>query len=336
MPAARLHDVTITWSIEGLAFDPLAELLAMLEPATDDGGEGALHVALRPARPGAAADPREEGWAPSFFHGIVQAYRGEGGFLLWDRASRALIPSGGGAVEAEIAAPEREIEPGSAGAMLQIALALALRARGLFHLHAAALVHGSGATGATGAGVVVVGGSGAGKTTTTLALLEAGAAYLGDDALFLEASPLKLLAFPRAFHLGAATLAAFPRLEAIAGAPNRRGDKRPVDPRRAYPGRHLPLLAGVSLALFPSIAAPVRELTELVPLARAEAFGHLLASSAALVIEGLPGREENLALLGALLGAARCFELRLGRDALTDPVSAIAARVDACLSNPRA
>jgi hypothetical protein len=322
MPAAQLQGVTIAWSSEGLAFDPLADLLAMLPPPGP--GAGALQVALRPAGAGAAADPLQEGWEPSFFHGIVQAYRGAGGFLLWDRASRARVPPGGGAVEAEIAAPEREIEPGSAAAMLQIALALALRGRGLYHLHAAALEHPSGA------GVLVVGGSGAGKTTTTLALLEAGAAYLGDDALFLEA-PLQLIAFPREFHLGAATLEAFPRLAALAGPVNRRGDKRPLDPRRAYPGRHRPRLGGVSLALFPTVAGgPV---TDVVPLARAEAFGHLLASSAALVIEGLPGRDENLALLGALLGAARCFELRLGRDALADPVSAVAGRVEACLGS---
>lgn len=326
MPAARLHGVTLAWSSEALPFDPLADLLAMLEPAGEGAGEP-LRIALRPASAGAASDPREEGWEPSFFHGIVQAYRGAGGFLLWDRASRARVPTDGGAVEAEIAAPHREVEPGSAAAMLQIALALALRARGLYHLHAAALVHGSGAD---GVGVLVVGGSGAGKTTTTLALLEAGAAYLGDDALFLEASPLTLLAFPRAFHLGAATLAAFPRLAALVGPPNGRGDKRPLDPRRAYPGRHRHVLAGVSLALFPSISGgPV---TELVPLARAEAFGHLLASSAALVVDGLPGRDENLALLNALLRGARCFELRLGRDALADPVAAIAARVAGCLT----
>ena len=325
MPAAQLHGVTIAWSSEGLAFDPLAELLAMLEPGAP--GPRALQVALRPAGEGAAADPLKEGWEPSFFHGIVQAYRGAEGFLLWDRASRACVPPGGGAVEAEIAAPDREVEPGSAGAMLQIALALALRGRGLYHLHAAALEH------ASGAGVLVVGGSGAGKTTTTLALLEAGAAYLGDDALFLEA-PLQLVAFPREFHLGAATLAAFPRLGALAGPDQGHLGKRPLDPRRAYPGRHRPRLRGVSLIVVPTVAGdPV---TELVPLARAEAFGHLLASSAALVIEGLPGRDENLALLGAVLAGARCFELRLGRDALADPVSAVAARVDACLVDPSA
>jgi hypothetical protein len=47
------------------------------------------------------------------------------------------------------------------------------------------------------------------------------------------------------------------------------------------------------------------------------------------VCEGVPGREENLALLSALLGAVRCHEIRLGADALEDPARAIAARVAA-------
>jgi hypothetical protein len=45
------------------------------------------------------------------------------------------------------------------------------------------------------------------------------------------------------------------------------------------------------------------------------------------VVEGIPGRDENLALLSALLGAVRCYEVRLGTDALADPAKAIAERV---------
>jgi hypothetical protein len=337
MPAGSLHGTTVAWSVEGLATDPMAEMLALVPPAERPKGRSAPDFILRAATPAAAADPGAEGWEPSFFHGIVQAYRGADGFLLWDRASRvALRP--GAPVEAWIAPPEREIVCGSAGAMLQIALTLALRSRGLYHLHAAALRHPSGAA------VLVVGGSGAGKTTTTLALLEAGADYLGDDALFLEApgpgEAARILAFPREFHLGPATLAAFPRLEAYAGPPSpaARGDKRPVDPRRAYPGRDRALLsvvaglAGRALAVFPGVVdAPT---TEVAPLPRAEAFGHLLASSAALVIDGLPGRHENLTLLQGLVGAARCVELRLGRDVLTDPISSVSARIDALFGPP--
>jgi hypothetical protein len=313
MPAASIHGVTLAWSLMGLPFDPLAEILSMLEPA----GEGAPSVRfeLRPAGPGAAADPQNAGWEPSFFHGGIQAYRGADGLLIWDRASRVLLPLDGGPIVAEIAAPDREAIPGSADTVLQIALAFALRRAGLFHLHAAAVILPSGVP------VLIAGGSGAGKTTTTLALVEAGADYLGDDTLFLSAPPgdaaaVDVVAFPREFHIGPATLAAFPRLAPLAGSPAR-SNKRPLDPRLAFPGRSRAslLLRSGAVALFPSIsAAPV---TTAVPLARADAFGHLLASSAALVIDGVVGRAENLALLAALLGAVRCYEIRLGSDLLT-------------------
>jgi len=326
MPAASLHGVTIAWSSDGLAVDPLAEALALVEPSAAPLGE-ALRFTLRPAGPGAAADPRIEGWEPSFFHGIVQAYRRGDAFLLHDRASRALLAAGA-PVEAEIAPPEREVEPGSAGAMLQIAVALGLRRFGLYHLHAAALRHEAGAA------MLVVGGSGAGKTTTTLALLEAGASWLGDDALFLAAGAggVRIAAFPRAFHLGPATLAAFPRLAPLTGAPGGRGEKRPLDPRRAWPGRQLAELgveAGRMLAIFPTITG--EEVTELVPMARADAFGLLLASSAAVVLEGLPGRDANLGLLQGLLAASRCHELRLGRDALAHPAEVVARGIERLL-----
>lgn len=318
--AVSLHGVTIAWSCEGLAFDPMARVLAI--DSADRAAEAAPKVtfALRPAGSACAEDPRSEGWEPSFFHGIVQAYQRGDRFLLWDRASRVHL--GGARVEAEIAPPEREITPGSAGAMIEIALALSLRGAGLFHMHAAGLSLASGES------VLVVGGSGAGKTTTTLALLEAGARYLGDDAMYLVATGdgVRAAAFPREFHLGPATLSAFPRIVPFAGPLGARRDKRPLDPRITFPDRRIATLSldpGRVIALFPSITS--EPATAIVPMARAEAFGLFLASSAALVIDGLAGRDENLAVLSTLLAASRCFELRLGRDALEDPVRTVAS-----------
>lgn len=322
MPLVRLHGVTIAWSGEA-PFDPIATVLAMVEPfASSPVTEPALRLVLCPAGPESAADPRVEGWEPSFFHGIVQAYRSEAGFLLWDRASRVHLPKGDGPITVAIA--EREVEPGSAAAMIEVAIPLALRRFGLFHIHAAALALASGES------ALIAGGSGAGKTTTTISLIEAGARYLGDDAHFLSADGalVRVSVFPRAFHLAPMTIAAFPRLAPFAGAPSGRRDKRPLDARRAFPDRHLgsiTLSPGRTLALFPSVVdAPV---TEISPIPRADAFGLLLSSSAALVIEGLAGRDENLRAIQAVLAAARCFELRLGRDALADPEAAVAARI---------
>jgi hypothetical protein len=316
--------VTLSWSAEALGFDPLADLLAYLGPPAAP-GERTLHLELRPARAETALDPAHEGLLPSFFHGVIQAYRTPEGFLLWDRGSRVRVPEGGAPIVAELLPAAHEPVAGSTAAMLQIALALGLRRFQLFHAHAAALVTPDGRS------VLVAGGSGAGKTTTTLALLEAGCAYLGDDALFLhrvadDEGTLEALAFPREFHLGHATLGAFPRLAALVGPVHPRSDKRPLDPRRAYPGQAregLRFTRGQTELLFPSIGAEAH--TALHPLSKAEAFGLLLSSSAALVIEGMPRRDENLVLLRTLLDGARCREIVLGRDALVDPAGAVAS-----------
>jgi len=344
MPAVSIHSATIEWSLSGLSFDPLAELLAGLSPASPEdvaASSTKVRLELRPSPPEAAADPRDEGWVPAFFHGIVEAHRSESGFLVWDRASRVFIPRDGGVIDARIATPEQEVVRGSLKSVLQVSFALALRLQaGLFHLHAAALVLASGVP------VFVVGESGAGKTSTTLALLEGppggrGADYLGDDTLYLtRAAPpgaepggdaLHVVAFPREFHIGDSTLASVPRLGPLLGPLPHYGTKRPLDARLAYPGRFRPYLSLArdekrALALFPTVAAGAPA-TEVVPLARAEAFGRFLGSSGAIVVEGIPGRDENLALLSALLGAVRCYEVRLGTDALADPAKAIAERV---------
>jgi hypothetical protein len=128
---------------------------------------------------------------------------------------------------------------------------------------------------------------------------------------------------------GPATLAAFPRLATLAGAPSVPSGKCPVDARDAYPGRALAAwrpARGATLAVFPTVTDAGE--TTLAPIPKAEAFGHLLASSAALLIDGIANREESLTLLRDLLEVAVCRELRLGRDALLDPRSVVAARIE--------
>jgi hypothetical protein len=84
-----------------------------------------------------------------------------------------------------------------------------------------------------------------------------------------------------------------------------------------------------ALALFPSIDAASTE-TSLAPVSKADALGHLLASSAALLIDGAPGRDENLSILPELIERAACYEIRLGRDVLASPAS-LAARIEAAI-----
>jgi hypothetical protein len=196
--------------------------------------------------------------------------------------------------------------------LVLMALVLALRHRGLYHLHAAALARPDGRA------VLVAGGAGAGKSTLSLVLLDRGPlSYLGDDACFLRAGVggPEVLAFPRTFHVPERTAAAFPRLRPLLGergAPSM--PKLSLDPRRAFPGRERTHAGAPALVLLPQVTgAPT---TEVEPVPAAVALGALIESSALLLVDGLPGRDENLALLRAAVEGAQCLSLRLGTDLL--------------------
>jgi len=316
MHTAALHGVTLAWTTEDRAPDLVREL-GLDEGIGQTDGRGCIEIALRHGGPSLDEDPSVEGYRPSFFHGVVQAYREPTGapraFLLWDHKSRILVPEGASRIEAFLAG--EELVPGSARGALEIALSLALRAHGLFHLHAAALVHPK-----HGETILVVGGAGAGKTTTTITLASAGYEFVGDDALLLEDNPLgqpRLCAFPRPFHVGPAALSAFPRLAPFAGSTKSHSDKRDVDPKRAFPGQARPTCLAPTLVLYPRIEPD--QPTTLAPLAKAEALGHLIASSGGLVIDDVPGKAEHLALLTRLTNGARHYDLSMGRDLLDDP-----------------
>lgn len=347
MPRTSLFGLPLSWSKnKSFEIDPIARLLEPLDlpiaPSSSSPSEPpGLRISLRPASSAAAKDPLAEGARPSFYQGIIQAYRVEPAgaepsapptFLLWDRASRVRVNLALGCprIEADIAPEDREMAPGSTLAMLHLALALALRCHGLFHLHAAAVVHPSGA------GILIAGSSGAGKTTATLALLESAPSYLylGDDSLFVRRNPsdpaaLDVLAFPRAFHLGPETLSAFPRLRPLAGPPTGARGKLAVDPRAAFPGRSRPTTKPPSIVLFPQIRASAQ--SSLAPVAPADALLPLITSSAALLIDGAPAQAENLAIIAKLLPRAGAFELALGRDALTAPVASLAPLIERAL-----
>jgi hypothetical protein len=327
MPRARLHGTTLVWTCEGSAPD-LVTALGLAEGIGDEAGRGDLAILLRPTLEPLTSAPASEGHRPVFFHGVVQAYlTPDGRYVLWDRASRFDVDPQRSRIEAHIAEPRWEIVPGSAKATLEIALALVLRAHGLFHLHAGAVAHPGGA------GVLLAGASGAGKTTAVIALVEAGYAFLGDDALLVTAAPsgVAICAFPRPFHVAPATLQASPRLAAMAQPSFGRGDKRDVDPRRAFPDRQRPTLGPPALVLHPRVepASP----TALAPLPPAEGLGNLIASSGGLVIEGTARRAEHVALLGRIAAKARHVELRMGQDLLRDPAR-LAQAVGDLLARP--
>ena len=115
--------------------------------------------------------------------------------------------------------------------LLTLALMELVRRRGLFPLHAACLARGD-------AGVLVCGPTGSGKSTLTIALLEAGLDFLGDDLVFLEpqGAGLRALGFPDELGITADAAERLPRLPAEVdtspppGWPKARADVQVVAP----------------------------------------------------------------------------------------------------------
>lgn len=276
--------------------------------------DGTIRLTLHHAESQASQDPALEGFLPTFYQGIVQAYTSPPErpreTLLWDRRTRIFVREADAHIEGFVS--EEEVVRGSAATTLEIALALALRLFGRFHLHAAAVVHPKGHS------MLLVGSSGSGKTTATIALLEAGFCYLSDDALILAARPdIQISAFPRHFHVGPRTAATFPRLQPIMQeAPGYR-DKRSLDPRIAFPGQAKPFCTAPRLVLYPTIDPA--EVTTIEPISKAEGLGHLITSSAGLVIDGAAQKPEHLALLSRLANEASHYALHLGSDLLCNP-----------------
>ncbi|MFO0584987.1 MAG: hypothetical protein U0229_22150 [Anaeromyxobacter sp.] len=198
-----------------------------------------------------------------------------------------------------------------------LALSAVLRERGLHHLHAGAVVDPRGRV------LLVPGPSGCGKSTLVAALVAAGCAYLGDDVVLLAAGP-RVLALPRAFHLGPRSAAAIPGAPAVPAGRTTALGKVALDPRALFPGRERLEAGAPAAVVFPRVAD--REDTALRPLSPAAALGRLAESSALVAVGTLAGVREHLALLGAIADGARTFEADLGRDLLANPVQT-AARV---------
>jgi len=300
-------------SVEGDARTVAAavEVLGAL-PREDSLATPDLRLYLRPSPPlPRPAGPRR------FYHGILDCHADGDDLLLWDGHSLARVAAGGGLVEIDVA--EESLRDGYlfAHVFLLIALVVALRWRGLFHLHAGALVAPDGR------GILVSGGAGAGKSTLTLALLEAGCAYLGDDAVFLSSrdGDAAVLALPRPFHVAPRTAAAFPHARALLTDPLPAGEKRRLDPRLAWPGRERTSIASASLLLLPHVSGAATTVAH--RLSSAEALGALIESSTLVVVDGLPGGEEHLEILRRVADGVRAYQVESGLDLLARPVETV-------------
>lgn len=332
MPALSFAGVRIQWpSSRAELSDPVAPLFAGIGESQDAGLHASVNIDLREAQ-GPPPSPESD---PAFrfymIHGAISVFRPRDEhpssapirrFLLWDGDRRALIDIGAEDtvhIGADIAAAD----PQANQRFLELALIIAFVALRVYPLHAAALAHPSGVC------VLAAGASGAGKSTLALALLDAGYSSLGDDTVFVRADPkhLELWAFARPFHLGLATLSAFPHLEpharARTSAPNPL-EKQAFSPHAAYPSRVLAKLCLHDRGLI--LLAPRIDTggpTRAVPMAPADALGQLLSGSAALMLDGLCERETNLKALRSLMAGALCFELFLGSDMLCAPAQTL-------------
>jgi hypothetical protein len=301
-------------AIEGGAATQLAEALRPLAaPRAPPRGPELLLVAELTPAPGPVPDPAV------FVHFPLRAARRGGALLVGDGSCLFVIAPGGRRIDAHLR-PDALADGGRALAALHlpVVLAFALRHHGVFHLHAAGLADGERA-------ILVAGQSGVGKTTLALAILDAGFAWLCDDAAFVterDAIP-RVEGVPRPFHLHPETLGAFAHAAAVAGPADASG-RRDLDPERVWPGRmrrgpHRP-----GILLFPEVTH--RPATTVERLTAADSLGRLVEASALLVVDGAARSSEHLALLGRLASEAPALRVGLGEDLLRAPAK-VALRI---------
>jgi hypothetical protein len=318
----RFHHLVVE-TRSTLAEDPAARLLAAL-PAVPAGTPADV---LLESAPGSAAAgdfaPRLPG-EPAFDHaglqlrvagGLVELCCGPTRFTV----EAAPLPHARGWVD-----PKLMETPLGQHAVAQVpvlmSLAAAVRARGLYHLHAACLVLAGDRP------VLVPALAGSGKSTLATALVLAGAAYLGDDTLFVarRGRELRLLALPREFHLSERSARAFGLAARVEPGHGSLAGKGRLDAAAAFPGRFRAEAGPPAAILLPSITG--EPVTRLLPAGAAEALGLLLESSVLAATRGLPGGEGHLPLLGELADGARVLRAELGLDLLSDPAG-VARRV---------
>lgn len=309
-----MHGIRIAYSADALPSDPLGLFFDRFS-RIDDKSSPDLTIDLVPTREAASLSDE---LVPFFFHGKVQVYRAATGVVVTTGATRAVIGDAS-TIRVEVpVTPSGSVSDDAAG-VVHVALLWALRARALFDLHAAAIVLPG-----TSRPILIAGNSGAGKTTLTLAFLEAGCRYLGDDRVLLRydaGSRTEALSYPRVFHVTETTARAFPRLatRSSSEAPTPDG-KQPVDPAIAYASSFHAEAAAPGLLLFPRVVDEAT--TSVRPISQSGAFGQLLESSAILAVEGMPYRDENLACLKDL-ATVPAFELLSGRDLLDSPARVV-------------
>ncbi|HEX8070953.1 MAG TPA: hypothetical protein VF546_13440 [Pyrinomonadaceae bacterium] len=206
-------------------------------------------------------------------------------------------------------------------------LQAALRRAGVYDLHAAAARDP-----ATGAGALFVGASGSGKTTLTLRLAACGWHYLSDDMVVLRETPgaVEAEGLRRLFAVAEKSIAAagLRQIGAALGPPVASDpSKHRLEPEAVFPGARAARATPRAL-LFPRVTDADR--SALAPLTGREAMQRLVRACPWATYDQVVA-PDYLRVLARLARQCRAYELRAGRDLLTEPERA-ADLLAPCLS----
>jgi hypothetical protein len=316
------HGIPIELAYESFGADAFGPLFAGFSAGAARGN--AMQLRLELSREPCAADMGPE-WRPTFCHGLMQGYTRDGAHVLSDGQSRIDVFPRLARMSGQLF--EGDVLNLSSG-MQHVALSLLLRERGIFDTHAATACTKTRA-------FVLLGDSGAGKTTLLLSLIALGCEFLGDDRLLFRSAQgeIELLAYPREFHVTPQTARLFPELSARFKQEPRIDGKHPLEPLAFWPDQFRRSWRGPISLLLPHVEA--RATSAVRAVNGAEAFGKLLASSAAVVVDGIERRGEQLEALHALANASNAFDVALGNDLLTEPRETARRILDAIESESR-
>lgn len=185
-----------------------------------------------------------------------------------------------------------------------------------FHDTKLQLIH-AGMVGQQGVGVVVAGRSGSGKSTTSLACLEAGMNYLGDDVLAMSGNKQTGFVGHSVYnsnHILPRDVERFPRLrEHVRSGGTTKEDKWVVMLHEAFPGQLLPALPIRAIALPRVVDQPKSSFRH---ASKAEALMTIAPSSIVLIEGAMP---IGLARLGELVEQVPAYAVELGRDFWSTP-----------------
>ncbi len=182
---------------------------------------------------------------------------------------------------------------------------------GYFELHAAACIFDQ-------RGYLLLGPSGSGKTTAVLSLMALGAKYLSDDAVVISRSSrtdLEVRALRRFFSVKSEDFRWLSELENVDTVPVPGTNKHRIEPRHIWPEKYAPVVRPDFM-----IACKVagQETTEIAPMSKAEALGHLIGSTPWITFDQDTARDQ-LETYRSLTEHCRTFELKAGRDVFRNP-----------------